>query len=56
MDGVGGRDALRIGLFWGPELRGLVGTTGFRAGPLTRPNLARTQRGRFVFRQLKVIP
>ena len=50
MDGVGGCNALRIGLFWGLELRGLVRTTGCCAGPLTRPTLEITWRERFGLR------
>ena len=56
VDGDGGRDALSIGLFRSLELRGLVGTTSCRAGPLKRPTLARTRSERFGFRHLKVIP
>ena len=55
VDGVGEHDALSIGLSQGLELRGLVGTTGYRAGPLTQTSLAITRRERFGLKYLKVI-
>ena len=54
VDGDGGRDALRIGLFWGLEQQGIVGTTGCRAVPLKLTTLARTLKERFILKQIKV--
>ena len=56
VDGIGGLDDLRIGLFRGLELRVVVGTTGCHAGPLKRRTLVRTQRERFALRKINVIP